>query len=93
MSKPVISVQLDEVEILKLCRQKINELLKEVDAEYIFWDTAELKRRTCMSWNFIQDNFFFDERFPKRKVGTKWYFPARETRAFLEQWILEQPKG
>lgn len=87
----MISVQIDESEVRQLCREKITEMIKEVDAEYVFWDAAELRRRTCMSWNFIQDQFFFDPRFPKRKIGSKWYFPARETRLFLEQWLQEQP--
>lgn len=87
----MISVQIDESEVRQLCREKITEMIKEVDAEYVFWDAAELRRRTCMSWNFIQDQFFFDPRFPKRKIGSKWYFPARETRLFLEKWLQEQP--
>ncbi|MDP5273992.1 group-specific protein [Chengkuizengella axinellae] len=87
----MLSVQVDEKEVRKLCKQKIVELIKEVDAEYVFWDTAELKRRTCMSWSSIQDTFFFDPRFIKRKVGQKWYFPARATRKFLETWLEEQP--
>jgi hypothetical protein len=86
----VLTVQLDEAEIRKLCLLKISELVKEVDAELVFWDTAELKKRTCMSWNTIQDTFFYDARFMKHKVGSKWYFPVRETRAFLEQWLSEQ---
>lgn len=86
----LVSVQVDEHQIMNLCREKISELVKEADAEYVFWDTAELKKRTCMSWNTIQEAFFFDPRFPKRKVGSKWYFPARETRSFLETWLMEQ---
>lgn len=89
----MLTVQVDEAAIRNICREKIGELLKEVDAELVFWDAAELKKRTCMSWNFIQDQFFFDPRFIKRKVGQKWYFPVRETRAFLEQWINEQAKN
>ncbi|KHL95361.1 group-specific protein [Paenibacillus sp. IHB B 3415] len=84
-----ITVNVDRTELLKLCRQHIAERIKEFDAEFVFWDSAELRRRTCMSWNTIQDTFFFDPRFPKRKVGGKWYYPARETRAFLEQWLAE----
>ena len=89
----MVSVQIDESEVRQICQQKIAELLKDYDAEHVFWDTAELRRRTCMSWNTIQETFFFDPRFPKQKVGGKWYFPARETRAFLEQWLREQPGG
>ncbi|ETT30687.1 hypothetical protein C161_27323 [Paenibacillus sp. FSL R5-192] len=87
----MLSISVDEKEIKKLLKEKVAEILKEADAEYIFWDASELKRRTCMSWNFIQDQFFFDPRFPKRKVGSKWYFPVRETREFLEEWLTEQP--
>lgn len=88
----MISVKVDETEVLRICREKISELVKEADAEFVFWDAEELKKRTCMSWNFIQEKFFFDPRFHKHKVGAKWYFPARETRCFLEQWLSEQPK-
>ncbi|MDU5143550.1 group-specific protein [Paenibacillus dendritiformis] len=87
----MISVQVDEREVRQMLTHKIEELVKEADAEHVFWDSAELQRRTCMSWNFIQDTFFYDPRFPKRKVKTKWLFPARETRGFLEQWLREQP--
>lgn len=90
MSVPMFSVNVNESEIRELCKQKIAELVKEVDVEYVFWDTAELKRRTCMSWNTLQEAFFFDPRFPKHKVGSKWYFPAREARSFLERWLSEQ---
>ena len=87
----LVSVTVDEEEARKLVRERIAQLVKEVDVDYVFWDTAELKKRTCMSWNTIQDAFFHDQRYIKRKVGSKWYFPARETRAFLEQWLHDQP--
>ncbi|AFC28362.1 hypothetical protein PM3016_1437 [Paenibacillus mucilaginosus 3016] len=87
----MLKVQIDETEFQRLCRDRIADLVKEVEAELVFWDSAELKKRTCMSWNTIQELFFFDPRFPKRKIGSKWYFPARETRRFLEQWLIEQP--
>jgi hypothetical protein len=92
MAIATIAVQVDEAEIRKMCIQKISEVVKEIDAELVFWDTKELKKRTCMSWNTIQGTFFYDPRFPKHKVGQKWYFPVRETRAFLELWLSEQPK-
>lgn len=88
----MISVQVNENEIRDMAKQKIAELVQEFDADLVFWDANELKRRTCMSWNFIQNTFFFDPRFPKRKIGNKWYFPSKETRAFLETWLGEQSK-
>ncbi|GED14034.1 group-specific protein [Aneurinibacillus migulanus] len=87
-----INVDIDESEVRELCKQKVAELIKEVDVDFVFWDTSELKRRTCLSWNTIQDQFFFDPRFPKHKVGSKWLFPAKETREFLIRWLSEQPK-
>lgn len=86
----MLTVQIDEAAVQEQIRQRIAELVKEVDAEYVFWDAKELMKRTCMSWNFIQQQFFFDSRFPKFKVGNKWYFPAKETREFLLKWIREQ---
>lgn len=86
----MISVSVNEVEAKDLIRQRISDLVREVDGELVFWDTNELKRRTCMCINSIKDAFFYDPRFPKRKIGSKYYFPAKETRAFLEQWLMEQ---
>lgn len=86
----MLQIQIDESAVQEQIRQRVKELVQEVDAELVFWDAKELMRRTCMSWNFIQQHFFFDPRFPKHKVGTKWYFPARETREFLVAWLREQ---
>lgn len=88
--KGLISVKIDESEVMKLCKEKISDLLKNADSELVFWDSAELMKRTCMSWNTVQSTFFFDKRFVKRKVGGKWYFPAREAKEFLETWLQEQ---
>ncbi|RAI89628.1 hypothetical protein DET54_11496 [Paenibacillus pabuli] len=85
-----ISINIDEAEVKKICHEKIEKLIREVDSEKVFWDSKELTRRTCLSWNTIQHFFFFDQRFPKHKVGGKWLFPAKETRSFLEQWLKEQ---
>lgn len=89
--KEFIQVSVDEAEFRKILKQKIAEMLQEHDAELVYWDAKELKRRTCMSWNSIQTTFFFDPDFPRRKIGAKWYFPARATRAFLEEWLDKQP--
>lgn len=85
----MLSVQVDEKEVRKLYLAKVEEKVKEIDAELVFWDANELKRRTCMSWGTIQKEFFFDPRFPKFKVGGKWYFPSHETKKFLLQWLSE----
>ena len=86
----MLTVKIDESAVQEEVRRQVAEKLKEADTELVFWDAKELMRRTCMSWNFIQQQFFYDPRFPKAKIGSKWYFPARETREFLERWLAEQ---
>lgn len=89
----MLNIEIDENEVRELYLEKLEEKIREVDTEMVFWDTNELKRRTCMSWNTILDKFFYDPRFPKFKVGGKWMFPAQETKEFLLQWLREQPRG
>lgn len=85
--EPLIEIRVDEEEIKKLYIKAIEEKLKKLDVELVFWDTKELKRRTCLSWNTIQDNFFHDKDFPKAKIGGKWMYPAKETEEFLLEWM------
>lgn len=56
----MFNVQVDENVVKELCVEEIQKKVKEYDAELAFWDTKELKKRVCMSWNTIQDQFFFD---------------------------------
>ncbi|MDN4609163.1 group-specific protein [Sporosarcina highlanderae] len=86
----MISVTIDEAKVEQMYLEAIGKKIQSVDAEKVFWDSAELKRRTCMSWNTIQDTFFHHKAFPKMKVGGKWYFPARETEEFLIKWLQRQ---
>lgn len=88
----MLNIEIDENEVRNLYLEMLEEKIREVDAEMVFWDANELKRRTCLSWNTIQDKFFYDPRFPKFKVGQKWMFPAEETKKFLLQWLREQPR-
>lgn len=75
---------------------KINEAIErnvKVSAHrHTFWDMKELCHQTNMSENFIKDQFFYDEEFPKRRVGRKWLMPAKETEAFLLAWLKEQSR-
>lgn len=89
----MITINVDKSEVEIEVRRHIAKLMESIDTECVFWDSKELKRRTCMSWDTIQATFFFDPRFPKRKVGGKWYYPVKETRAFLEEWLFEQPRN
>lgn len=86
----MLQIQVDQEAIEKLYIEAINKKIQEVDRELVFWDTKELKRRTCLSWNTIQDNFFHHKDFPKVKIGGKWMYPAKETEDFLKTWLEEK---
>ena len=88
----MISVDIDQQEVKELVLEKVEEAVKNYNAEMVFWDANELKRRTCMSWNTMQKNFFYHPDFPKYKVGSKWYFPAEKTKEFLISWLEEQKR-
>lgn len=83
----MITVSIDKNEVKEMAAEEIKRAVKEMDSDLVYWDAKELMRRTCMSWNFIQEQFFFDPEFPKFKIGSKWYFPARDARTFLETWL------
>ncbi|WYQ41277.1 group-specific protein [Bacillus sp. FSL W7-1321] len=86
----MFNVMVDENEVRELYLKKLEEKLKVVDSELVYWDSKELKRRTCMSWNTIQEKFFFHPDFPKFKVGGKWIYPAEDTKKFLLKWLQEE---
>lgn len=89
----MLSVQINEEQIKQLCIQKIEEKLNETRDSYTFWDMKELCRQTNMSLNFIKETFFYDERFPKYRVGKKWLFPEKQCKEFLLKWLSEQPRN
>lgn len=86
----MLEIQIDRQMAKELFLEEVKKRVNELDQSTTMWDTKELKRQTCMSWNTIQDNFFFEEDFPKVKLGGKWYFPAKKTREFLEGWLEKQ---
>ncbi|ALX47697.1 group-specific protein [Lentibacillus amyloliquefaciens] len=88
----MIEVQIDKQALDQKYREEIEKHLRDLDKQLVYWDTKELKRRTCMSWNTIQDTFFHEEGFPKVKIGGKWYFPAEETTQFLNDWLYRKRK-
>lgn len=82
---------MDQKEIESRFLHELKKRIEQIDMSRTLWDMKELCRQTCMSENNIKEKFFYDKRFPKRKIGGKWYFPARECEEFLLIWITEQP--
>lgn len=89
----MISINVDSDKLIQIFQSELRNKLTEIEHTLTFWDTKELKRRTCMSWGTIQGTFFHDEEFPKAKVGGKWYFPARETDEYLVKWLRRREVG
>lgn len=87
----MLSVQIDERAVEQQFHEELQKRLNELENRTVFWDMKELCRQTCMSEPFVKEQFFFDQRFQKFRVGRKWLFPAKETEQFLIQWLKEQP--
>ncbi|WP_025726797.1 hypothetical protein [Heyndrickxia ginsengihumi] len=85
-----VNVEINQEEIKKMYLDQLEEHIKKFDAELLFWDTKDLIKQTRLSWSTIQKEFFYDPRFPKYKLGRKWLFPAKETKEFLLEWIMEK---
>lgn len=86
----MISVSVEKEVVDQLIRTEIAKTLHELSHRHMFWDMKELCRQTSMSENFIREHIFFHPKFPKYKVGKKWLMPAKETEAFMLQWLKEQ---
>ncbi|MEK5331515.1 group-specific protein [Lysinibacillus sp. FSL W8-0992] len=76
-----------------ILREEAQKKLDTLIIEHTFWDMEELVRQTKMSIPFIRDKFFYHPDFPKFKVGSKWWMPAKETRDFLTSWLKQQPRA
>lgn len=86
----MLNIQLDEQLIENLFLEELRKHLNQIEHKFTLWDMKELCRQTCMSENTVKEKFFYDNRFPKYKIGGKWYFPAAEAEAFLLMWLREQ---
>lgn len=86
----MLKIQVDEAAIKEMYEEAIDKKLEELNEEFVFWDSKELMRRTCLSWNTMQEHFFHDPKFPKAKIGSKWYFPAKEAEEYLVNWFKER---
>lgn len=79
----MIEIKVDSKRLEELYMQEIKQRLYQLDNKTLFWDRKELVKQTKMSWNTIQERFFFHPEFPKFKIGRKWIFPARKVEAFF----------
>jgi len=86
----MVEIKLDEENIKDTFQRELAKRLDELQSQTVFWDMKDLQENTRMSVNTIKDHFFYNEDFPKFKVGQKWYFPAEETKKYLVRWLKNQ---
>lgn len=86
----MIDVKIDEKYVEERFLEELNKRLNKLSYRCTLWDMKELIKQTNMSDNNIKEKFFYDPRFPKYKIGGKWYFPAKEAEEFILMWIKEQ---
>lgn len=86
----MIDVKVNRTEVKELYLEELKKAIKEAEKQTIFWDMKELVRQTKMCVNTIQNEFFYEEGFPKYKVGRRWMFPAEKTKEYLLEWIERQ---
>lgn len=89
----MLSLEIDQEVVERAFKEELRRRLDQLEESVTIWDTKELQRQTNMSINTMKEWFFYDERFPKYRVGSKWYFPAKECAEFLVKWIKEQPQN
>ncbi|MGG0663446.1 hypothetical protein ABE042_04980 [Viridibacillus arvi] len=88
----MLQVQIDEETVREVLNNEIRRAVETVQVEKTLWDFKELERQTCMGKSNILEKFFWDQEFPKFKVGQKWMFPAKETQEYLLRWLRKQPR-
>lgn len=88
----MIEIKIDEKQVEEILLEEIKKRLDSLDYHYVFWDMKTLCKVTCMSENFIKEQFFYHPDFPKYRVGRKWLMPAKECEEFLLKWIKQRPQ-
>ena len=85
----MINVEIDQEMLKELYLQKVDERLKELDAEVFFMNSKQLATYLNLSWNTIADIFLYDDEFPSLRAGSKWLFNKKEVQAFMNKYYDE----
>jgi len=89
----MLTMEIDNKMVEQVFKEELQKRLDQLEERVTLWDMNELLRQTNMSVNTIKEHFFYNEDFPKYKVGIKWYFPADECTAYILNWIKGQPQS
>ena len=89
----MININVDETELEAMIRQEVRKKIESLTHKTMFWDMKELCRQVSLSETTVKDTFFYEEGFPKFKVGKKWLINAQLAEEFLMEWSMRQPKA
>lgn len=89
----MINIAIDEERVEEIIREEAIKKVERAIVQHTLWDMKELSRQVCMSIPFIKENFFYNEDFPKFKVGSKWLMPAQEAHDYVINWLKRQPRS
>ncbi|EJQ46810.1 Uncharacterized protein BWINRASL_04479 [Bacillus mycoides] len=67
----MFDIKIDERKIEELFLEEVRKRLDQIEHRKTLWDMKELCKQASMSENTIKEKFFYDERFPKYKIGGK----------------------
>jgi len=89
----MLTMEIDNKIVEQVFKEELQKRLEQLEERVTLWDMNELLRQTKMSINTIKEHFFYNDDFPKYKVGSKWYFPAEECTKYILNWLKEQPQN
>lgn len=83
--------QVDNSYAEEVFRQEVRKKIENISQTTMFWDMKELCRQVSLSETTVKETFFYEEGFPKFRVGKKWLINAKLAEEFLAKWASQQP--
>lgn len=83
--------QIDNNYVEEVFRQEVRKKIENISQTTMFWDMKELCRQVSLSETTVKETFFYEEGFPKFRVGKKWLINAKLAEEFLAKWSSKQP--
>ena len=83
--------QVDNNYAEEVFRQEVRKKIENISQTTMFWDMKELCRQVSLSETTVKETFFYEEGFPKFRVGKKWLINAKLAEEFLAKWSSQQP--
>lgn len=82
--------QIDNTFAEEVFRQEVRKKIENISQKTMFWDMKELCRQVSLSETTVKETFFYEEGFPKFRVGKKWLINAKLAEEFLAKWSSQQ---